>query len=236
MDRIACLVDSYLQECALYILCRRHTTLPIYRNRRYLTPDLRLYIEILMYTGAKRSNCGCGKLSTLQYLPMAMLATHWKNRLPYGWSYPIGAQELSQNFGDIPGARKKPLWFTHAGFSRSQHDVLKQEDQLYCVLKLSLERDGIFMEDADAVCWDVHVCAIPSGLRAAVRRSFLPRAMGKVRAWLTANRPDTKLDGGAYCSILVRESDALLFFENCARKFDDPVREEIPQPPHANSI
>jgi hypothetical protein len=165
---------------------------------------------------------------------MPILETHWKNRLPRGWSYPIGAQELSQYLGDIPGAKEKPFCFTHPGFSRSQHDVLKREDPLYCVLQLSLGRGGVFMEDADTVFWDIHVCAIPSRLRAAVRRSLLPGAMEKVRAWLTANRPDTKLDGGAYCSILVRESDALLFFENCASKFDDPVREEIPQPPNSN--
>jgi hypothetical protein len=54
--------------------------------------------------------------------------------------------------------------------------------------------------------------------------------MEKMRTWVVASRPDTVLDGGAYCSVLVRESDALLYFERCASKFEDPVREEIEGP------
>jgi hypothetical protein len=160
-----------------------------------------------------------------------MLVTHVRKRLPRGWSYPIGAQEISQYLEDVPGAKEKPLWFSdRAGWFHSQLDALRREDHPYPILRLSLQRGGYFVEDQTAVHWDVNIYAVPSGLRAAVRQSLLPAAMQKVRTWLVARRPDTVLDGGAYCSVLVRESDALLYFERCASKFEDPVREEIEAP------
>ena len=160
-----------------------------------------------------------------------MLLTHVRNRLPRGWSYPAGAQELSEYLEAIPGAKEKPLWFSErAGWFHSNLDELRREDHPYPILRVSIQRGGYFVEDQAAVYWDVHVYAVPSGLRAAVRRSLLPTALEMVRTWLATSRPDTALDGGAYCSVLVRESDALLYFERCASKFEDPVREEIEAP------
>src|SRR5687768_10439865 len=158
----------------------------------------------------------------------AMLVTHVKKRLPRGWSYPIGAQDVSRYLEGIPGATDKPLSFRdRAGWFHSQLDALRGEDHPYPILRLSLQRGGYSVRDQTAVHWEVYIYAVPSGLRAAVRKSLLPAGMRRVRAWLMASRPDTALDGGACCTVLVRESDTLLYFERSASRFEDPVREEI---------
>jgi hypothetical protein len=160
-----------------------------------------------------------------------VLATYFKDRLPRGWSYPLGAQELSRYLEGIPGAKDKPLWFGYrAGWFHSRLDAERREDRPYEILRLSLARGGYFVENQTAVYWEVHVYAVPSRLRAAIRRSLLPGTMQRARDWLTAKRPDTSLDGGAYCSVLARESDALLYFEQRASKFEDPRQEEIEPP------
>ncbi len=160
-----------------------------------------------------------------------MLETRFKKRLPRGWSYPIGAQELSAYLEDAPGAKEKPLSFTdRAGWFHSQLDAERRDDHPYPILRLWLFRGGVLADNPDAGHWEVRVYAVPSTLRAVVRRSLLPIAMPKVRAWLAAARPDTALDGGAYCCVLTRESDARLYFEQCVSKFENPTRDEIEVP------
>src|SRR5688572_18122442 len=102
-----------------------------------------------------------------------MLATNVKKRLPRGWSYPISAGELSFHLEDIPGSKPEPLYFSdRAGWFHSKLDALRREDHPYPIIRVSRARGGYSVPDPTEVYWEVQVYAVPSSLRAAVRRAL----------------------------------------------------------------
>ena len=162
---------------------------------------------------------------------MRRLETRFKEKLPKGWSYPAGAELLSEWLGDIPHGLEKPLWFSaRAVFWTNRFAELRAANEPYEVLKARYGRGAIFSEDRSQPFWDVHVNAVPSTLRFSTRRALASVGLPRLRRWLLEPRADTALDGGAFFAFLLREQDPSFVIRTRSDGFSDPVDAEVTLP------
>src|SRR6185295_6849216 len=113
------------------------------------------------------------------------LAIRHKERLPRGWSYPVGVELLSQALFDVPNAAPQPLWFSH-GDELWLNDRRKRraEDLPFPILEAEYTRHFVGPPEPDRPLWILRVSSVPSPLSAWVRSCVFAYGLPRLRTWL----------------------------------------------------
>jgi len=107
-----------------------------------------------------------------------ILRTARKVKVPRGWSYPAGAEIISDALVDVPQFDSIVLDF-YGG-------LLKSTIPLY-VMSADYNPNGIGF-DLDNK-WSIGVVAVPSDLKKPIQQALLADGFGRTRTWLIQPRP-----------------------------------------------
>jgi len=156
-----------------------------------------------------------------------MLETAYKWKLPRGWSYPIGAQALSQYLEDIDGPAERPLRFWDYHIRASRHRQIRDQGEPYSIIEISYsqpysERNPEYLQ------WAVTVNPVPSDKAAAVRRCIVSVGLTRIREWLKQTRIVDAKQGRGFCRLLYEESGERLFFRSRLNDTDNVTEVELP--------
>jgi hypothetical protein len=159
---------------------------------------------------------------------MSILETRYRARLARGWSYPIGAEIVSQWVGDVPDAIEKPLSFSASrASSLPAFDASLSADEPQPILKLEHGRRLLWAKDPTLPFWSVRVFAIPSSLRQSTRVALLSHGLPSAKQWLLKSRTDLELDGGACFEFLLKGYEPAFLIRTRESRFVDPVDQEL---------
>lgn len=114
---------------------------------------------------------------------MAIIPTRHKERLPRGYSYPIGAEVISAAMKDSPHIDDRVLWFAWRDeywASKYRRKILHEGE----IKVLELHRPLPHRTRLIGPDWSIRLCAVPSGHRAAARSGFESRILPAMRPWL----------------------------------------------------
>jgi hypothetical protein len=143
-----------------------------------------------------------------------MLETGPKDKLPKGWSYPVGAKILSSFLEAVPHAAYHPLRFCwRAEFWASKFAQSRATGEAYPIIKAHIGGEvGMFDKRVEPPTeqtfqgWTVEVYAVPADYRAVVGERLTSCILPLVKRWLETPSPIT-LNFGGYFMALFREGD-----------------------------
>jgi hypothetical protein len=158
-----------------------------------------------------------------------MLTTSYKAKLPRGWSFPIGAEDLSAGLGHVAGAGRDPLRFSdwqirNLGFRRRRGG-----EHPYEILSLSYsapitESDWTHVQAKGQVdFWQVNVQPVPSNIRAPVKACLNAEALPVIALWLEGVQEGGAQQGRGFCRVLCQEGYNRLLLESQRTSFGDPT-------------
>jgi hypothetical protein len=162
-----------------------------------------------------------------------MLTTAYKGKLPRGWSYPLGAEALSEAFAGVEGASPRALHFSDYRIRDSRFRKGRETDQPYPIVavKYSDWLSDSEREHAAATgqqdLWSVYVSPVPSDHRAFLRTCLLDHGLALTRKWLDATRVLGARQGRGFCRLVYQEGRQRLVIEQRLNDFDDPSTSEI---------
>ena len=162
-----------------------------------------------------------------------MLKTHYKSKLPRGWSYPIGAQVLSDAFEDIDGAAERPLCFQDHGMRIGRHSKAYVNDKPYTIIKITywtpyIDHDIEYMiSKGQFDQWQIRVSPVPSDKVAPIRRCVIALGLPRVREWLKETRVLEACQGRGHCRLLYDESNDRLLLQSSLNNFDKMTEAEL---------
>src|SRR5206468_7192088 len=138
-------------------------------------------------------------------------------RLRRGWSYPVGAEVLTDVLAGIPHGAPQPIWFRHSEpiwlKDRRQRE---SEDLPLQVLEAEFTAWG-----HQQPLWRIDVGSVPSRLRHWVRSCLLREGLPRVRRWLLQPFPDTALEAEPRCRVLLQAEQRRLLWEERSGRFAD---------------
>lgn len=125
-----------------------------------------------------------------------LIPTDFREKLPRGWAYPIGAEAVSAVVGDMPQADDVKLRFAvhkppvkrakHSGSNWKGQPLLLAEYRYHLASPGSPKRP--FWESWHSPRWEIGVFAVESGNATYVRGLLLEEGLpSHVRPWLATN-------------------------------------------------
>jgi hypothetical protein len=152
-----------------------------------------------------------------------MLKTSYKAKLPQGWSWPIGAETLSEWLEGVEGAEPVPLHFSDYQIRDSHFRRIRAQGLPYRILSITYSAPFAYWADQ----WQVRIDPIPSTHKKFVHTRLLSSGLSKVRTWLEASRRNGVSQGRGSCRVLFQESSLKVFFEQKLNDFDDASQAEL---------
>ena len=163
----------------------------------------------------------------------ATLGVSFKTKLPKGWSYPVGAEVLTNILGDLDDWAPKPLHFQHSKPCLTVKDRrrLRLEDGPFVVIEVG-RRTALGVEEGstDRPQWRIIVRSVPSQLTQSVRACLLAEGLPPVRKWMTKNFSPTAVNAGPLCRLLLRAEREVMRCQTRSSQFADFQTEELPCP------
>lgn len=165
-----------------------------------------------------------------------MLETRNKPKLPRGWSYPVGAQDLSNALEGVVGSDAKPVSFADWAIRRTRRrpsSTAPHEDpparRILEVHYTSWPAGGglAALEPGAVDAWQIRVSPVPSERRAAIHRTLVDSALPMCRAWLDASRQQSRHEGRGYWRLSYDEGYDRLEVEQKPNAFEPPIRVTI---------
>ncbi len=160
----------------------------------------------------------------------AILGVRHKSQLPRGWSYPVGAEALTEVLRDVPHSVSRPLWFSHSEpFRLKDRRKRESEDLPLRVLSADFSTWGVGAQPPPKrPLWTLYVGSVPSHLRHWVRACLIREALPRLRRWLLQPFAETALDATPQCSVLLYTDRKHLVWEQRTSKFVDATVEDFP--------
>ena len=158
-----------------------------------------------------------------------ILGVRHRERLPRGWSFPVGAEAVTDALGGVPFGAPDPLWFAHSEpmwlkDRRERHS----KDLPLCVLEAVFTPFGHGLGvHFDRPLWKIDVRSVPSRIRQRVRSCLVSEGLPRVRRWLLRPFPSTALEAGPRCRILVQTEQGRVLWEERDSQFADARVEEL---------
>ena len=153
-----------------------------------------------------------------------ILGVRYKAKLPQGWSYPVGAQILTDILGDVADLAPNPLVFRHSKqcFTFKDRKRLGIRDTLPPVIQvgryIALPGEEV---QTDRLRWEILIGSVPSELRESVRICLLSEGLPRIKKWLTQDFTPVALDAGPSCQLSVREDSMVMVWETRSSRFAD---------------
>ena len=148
------------------------------------------------------------------------IPTSYRQRLPRGWSYAIGAARVSRILEDVPQFPLLTISFHPSEFvfvSDQVRAIASGERIAICRVSYRNLSPGLTGSNDDVARgwygekWEVTVHAVPSSFRRAAEKAILAAAT-PLRSWLTTPRSATWRYGRHACSVRVRLHDGEVTF------------------------
>jgi hypothetical protein len=157
------------------------------------------------------------------------LGVRYKQRLPRGWSFPVGAEVLTTSLADVPHAAPAPLSFSHAEpYFLSDRKKRRSEDLPLPVLEVSFSRTPTFPDPPlERPMWTIRVRSVPSDLRKWVRECLMELGLPRLRTWLLQPFPTAALEASPQCRVLLQEDQKRLLWEVRSSHFERATIEEL---------
>ncbi len=124
---------------------------------------------------------------------MELIPTKYKNKIPKGFSFPIGAKEISESIYGIPQYNKLELSFHDRDtfWASKFHEKIKEKNSI-TVIEISYSRSKANIstpKDWEASGysdpkWMIRVYALPSEYRASTKAKIIKIAMPSYKKWL----------------------------------------------------
>ena len=136
-----------------------------------------------------------------------MIPTKSKTKIPHRWSYPIGAELVSQTLKGIPqydNIYLSFLWINPAS-RLAHHD--KSKLHLLTIAYTNPEQIAINEN------WSVNVSAVPSELKMSVRDYFQTEIFARVRAWMIAKKPNSWYQSGKILNVALNFDDEKIEYQ-----------------------
>lgn len=149
-----------------------------------------------------------------------MLQTTYRGKLPKGWSYPIGAERLTEVLSGVPQLDTIELRFhTHEHILASAHQRSLNSGEPITVIRISYRNiqpgltgsNDMIASGWYAEHWDISVHGVPSGSRSVALRAIVD-AGSLLRGWLSSPRPETWRYGRHACAIRIMLPDGEMSF------------------------
>ena len=149
---------------------------------------------------------------------MNVLPTSYKQKLPRGWSYPIGAEVLSSHLLGIPQFADLRVHFSrHNLFFASRHESNRRAGRPYVILAAYFRRP----ENSPAaprkptipwwtIRWELVVYAVPSALKSAAHSLLVETAMPRLREWFLTLSREPQLHSSRAIRMLFSEAEITL--------------------------
>lgn len=123
-----------------------------------------------------------------------LIPTRYKSKIGFEFSYPVGAELLSEALGDTPQAKDMTIWFRERNWLRGGKKIAPGD--CYAVLELSYRklRPTVFMPRAAegrrhlGPRWSLYVSAVPRKARHLIRQRLEIALPMVVRPWLLAQK------------------------------------------------
>ena len=132
---------------------------------------------------------------------MVLIPTSFKDKLPRGLSYPIGAELLSEALAGVPQYDTLTLSFYGSAPLRSYHPTrVLAASYSNSPPGLTGSNEGI-AQGWYGESWGITVSAVASDLKSVVRGKLLEAGIPRLRAWLEEPRTQTWLSGRKSCSV-----------------------------------
>lgn len=119
---------------------------------------------------------------------MELIQTGWRDKLPKGLSYPVGAELISAALAGVPQFDDLSIYFSITGWMSITSGAEDDEAQPF----MRAFSAGLNFNVGNA---SVSVPAVPSMYRQTVRKALVDYGMPKVKSWLDAPRPQTWFEG-----------------------------------------
>jgi len=167
---------------------------------------------------------------------LATLETLHRDKLPRGWSYPVGAEALSRHLGSVEGAATRPLRFSDYFIRSTPRRKLIEQNQLYRVLEVRYCRPDtdadrqLAAERGDQDQWEVSIDPVPSDKRAVLKAGLEASALPVVRAWLDETRRLAASQGRGVCRVLYDGGLNQIYVEQTLNSFEKPERVAVSSP------
>jgi|SRR5581483_4426482 len=125
-----------------------------------------------------------------------IIPTRWKSKIPFTFSYPVGAEAISEALRDVPQFHEVSLQF------RAWQPGHDRTAVPYCVIGgwcsgpiRSFSASRTMEEQSQAPRWMISVHAVPRSLRHEIRTKILAEALPSIRLWLRANTHSSRREG-----------------------------------------
>lgn len=161
---------------------------------------------------------------------MAILRVRHRARLPRGWSFPLGAEVLTEALAGVPHGVPEPLWFIHSEPMWLKDRRKRESDDLPLkVLEVEFTTWALGLElPPERPLWTIRVGSVPSRLRQWTRACLIREALPRVRRWLLQPFADTALEATPQCRVLLQAEQKRLLWEERSSRFVDAQVEELP--------
>jgi|WetSurMetagenome_2_1015567.scaffolds.fasta_scaffold29703_2 hypothetical protein len=118
---------------------------------------------------------------------MQLIPTRRKEKLPQGYSYPIGAQEISEGLFGVPQYQELKISFHSMwGISFTSHEALKKKLK---ILKISYNSRFISSHDLAMRVpllprWYIKIHPLPKNYKQSANEYLINIALPKIKKWL----------------------------------------------------
>lgn len=140
-----------------------------------------------------------------------MIPTRYKSKVPHTFSYPVGAEAVSEALMGVPQFNDLTLHFWHWK-SRKWETTLPNEvlDVWYSGPFQVFSKPQQPDSDIDEPKWQITVYAVPTSLRHAIQGKIVTEALPAIRIWLAANYHSSEREGRHGLVFLYDEAADLL--------------------------
>lgn len=119
-----------------------------------------------------------------------IIPTRYKSKIPRSFSYPVGAEVISQALRDVPQFQVLIVDF-HFANQRARYDSAAKPYEVigvwYSGPIRSLHASKSLEEQSRSPRWQIRVQAIPRSLRHEIQAKVVAEALPAIRSWLLAN-------------------------------------------------
>ncbi len=124
---------------------------------------------------------------------MELIPTKHKEKIPKGFSYPIGAKDLSEGLKGVPQYINFELWYRvkDTFWASKYHEKVKAKEPIR-VIQVEYYRSRVNRStpkdwEESGHCdpkWTIRVYGLPSEYRAETKKQIIANALPKIREWL----------------------------------------------------
>lgn len=150
------------------------------------------------------------------------IPTKYKSKLPNDFSYPIGAELISEVLVGVPQFEKLVISFSSYHFAfTSDFQRARKEKQPYQVFRLTMTHilkglsspnqfieDGFYNEN-----WEIHIYPVPRKLKSVAKELLLDAVLPQAKEWMEKPRTEIWLTGRKEFKAFFKENESQIFIE-----------------------